>query len=35
MHGTVAHVLVDGHIACTGDEQVFFNMIADEGFEYE
>ena len=35
MHGTVAHVLVDGYIACTGDEQVFFNMIAEEGFEYE
>lgn len=33
MHGTVAHVLVDGRIACTGDEQEFFTMISKDGFE--
>ena len=35
MHGTIAHVLIDGHIACTGNEYVFLRMIQNEGFEWD
>ena len=34
MHGSVAHVMIDGRIACTGDEHVFFDIISREGFEW-
>ena len=34
MHGTQAHVLIDGRIACTGDEAVFFDIIQKNGFKY-
>lgn len=34
MHGSVAHVMIDGRIACTGDERVFFDIISREGFEW-
>lgn len=33
MHGTIAHVVMEGRIACTGNEYVFFRIIQSEGFE--
>ena len=33
MHGTQAHVLIDGRMACTGDEEVFFDIIQKNGFK--
>ena len=34
MHGTQAHVLIDGRISCTGDEDVFFDISQKNGFKY-
>ena len=33
MHGTQAHVLIDGRMVCTGDEEVFFDIIQKNGFK--
>ena len=33
MHGTQAHVLIDGRMVCTGDEAVFFDIIQKNGFK--
>ena len=34
MHGTQAHVLIDGRISCSGDEDVFFDIIQKNGFTF-
>lgn len=33
MHGTIAHILINGEMRCEGDEQVLFSLIEKEGFE--
>ena len=35
MHGTVAHILMNGELRCSGDEQVLFSIIEKDGFEYK
>ena len=33
MHGTVGHILMNGLLRCTGDEQALFSIIEKNGFE--
>ena len=33
MHGTTAHILINGKMRCSGDEQALFSIIQKEGFE--
>ena len=35
MHGTVAHILMNGELRCSDDEQALFSIIEKDGFEYE
>lgn len=34
MHGTIAHILINGEMRCEGDEHILFSIIEKEGFEY-
>ena len=34
MHGTCAHILINGELRCSGDEQALFSIIQRDGFEY-
>ena len=35
MHGTIAHILMNGELRCSGDEQALFSIIEKDGFKYE